>query len=91
MIINEIKTKFMGFGKTNPCNINLLGNPIERVNQYKYLGFIFKEVRKVNSDVFAYNYNYLCEQGRKAVYASKNKIKHLGSLPPYIKCTSSIH
>jgi hypothetical protein len=85
MIINEIKTKFMGFGKTDSCKINLLGNPIERVKQYKYLGCIVKEVRKVNSDVFANNYNYLCEQARKAVYASNNRVKHLGSLPPYIK------
>ena len=84
MIVNETKTKVMCFGRSTEIRVNYNGVPVQQVGQYKYLGNILKSVSKQNQDVFASNYDYLCNQSLRAIYSFRKKIKRTGALPPKI-------
>ena len=68
MSVNEIKTKYMVVGSKDNGVINLTfnNNEIEQVSQYKCLGVIVRSIRKNNEDMFANNYQSLCDQWRKS-------------------------
>ena len=83
--MNEVKTKCMSFGDRNPIELFFNGNIIEQVEKYKYLGVIIKSVMRLNQDVFAFNYEYLKQQARKALFCAQKKISSFGKLPPHIK------
>ena len=68
MGLNEIKTKYMGFGDTKPFRVYFNGCQIDHVVKYKYLDNIIKSMRRVKDDVFGENYKYLCDQARKALF-----------------------
>ena len=82
MIVNELKTKVMAFGKCDVIKVHFNGKIIEQVTKYKYLGNIITSVSTAQGDIFRDNYDYLFSQAQKAVFTMKNKLRHLGSLPP---------
>ena len=41
-------------------------------------------VRKQNQDMFANNYEYLCNQALKVIYCFRKKVKDIGVIPPKI-------
>ena len=86
MIINELKTKIMCFGSKDPIHIEFNGSVIEHVDKYKYVGCIIQCVHNVNSDIFGLNYEYLCNNARKALFAAKSKLKNYGNIPCSILC-----
>ena len=42
---------------------------------------MLKSTQSVNEDIFKDTYPYLCQQGRKAIFALRRKFSHLGSVP----------
>ena len=84
MLINELKTKFMVFGCRNKYELLFKGSKIDQVDKYKFLGVIFKATYRVDSDPFTLNYDYLRDKARKSLFAIKNKLQHIGHLPPKI-------
>ena len=81
MMINDIKTKIMCFGSKDTIDIDFNGFRIEQVQIYKYLGCIIRSVHKPSSDIFLLDYDYLCDNARKALFAIKRKLKCIGSIP----------
>ena len=82
MMVNAIKTKIMIFGSKEKISIKFNDILIEQVDKYKYVGCIIRSILKYNSDPFLYNYTYLCDQARKALYSVKQKLRNIGQLPP---------
>ena len=78
MIVNELKTKFMAFGKCDVIKVHFNG----KIINYKYLGNIVTSVSTAQGDIFRDSYDYLFSQAQKAVFTMKNKLRLLGSLPP---------
>ena len=89
MIVNEIKTKVMVFGKI-PADTNIAfyfnGKVLNIVNSYKYLGNIVQSVRRHTDDIFGSNYDFLCNKARKAMFGACKKLKVIGAQPPHIMC-----
>ena len=56
MVASEVKTKYMIFGTREDTVLYFDGKRIERVNDYKYLGNIISETKKIDGDIFANNY-----------------------------------
>jgi len=81
-IVNAIKTKCMAFGDNCPLSLNFNGSKILQVDRYKYVGNILRATNMYSEDMFSENYNYLCDQARKALFALERKTKGLGKLPP---------
>ena len=86
MSVNEIKTKCMAVGSNcaTVMNLSFNSNEIEQVTQYKCLGVIVKSIRKNTEDIFANNYPYLCDQGRKALFGVLHRLRSITSVPPKI-------
>ena len=84
IIVNELKTKSMGFGTAENLNMSFNGKPIEQVNQYKYLGVIVRSINKVGQDMYSNNYRFISDKSRRAVFSMKRKLKFIQSLPPSI-------
>ena len=55
---------------------------IEQVSRYKYLGNIVKCISTKQQDIFSENYQYLCNQDRKASFGIHRKTRTIGILPP---------
>ena len=88
MVTNEIKTKYMAFGKIKDVKLKLNGKLLEQVQSYKCLGNIISSTKTVTGDIFGENYEYLCEKARKSTFAMLNKTKSL-HIPP--QCTSYMY
>ena len=58
----------MVIGHHENLNLKFDGNEIEEVENYKYLGNIFRSVGRVNEDIFRDTYPYLSGQGRGAIF-----------------------
>ena len=86
LIVNQVKTKVMVFGKRGEVSVTFNGAKLECVNYYKYLGNIIKGIKKCNGDVFGENYKYLCDKGRNAIFGAFKKLRPLGTLPVEIMC-----
>ena len=84
MIINELKTTVIAFGCKNNIRVLFNGQQIETTSQYKYLGNIISTTQTSRGDVFRENYDYLCNQARKAIFGLKHRLKSLGALPPRV-------
>ena len=82
MIVNETKTKIMCFGKSLKPELYFNGKLIEEANHYKYLGNILRSVQRSNQDLFMANYQYICDQARKAILSLYRKTKAIKALPP---------
>ena len=84
MIVNEVKTKVLVYGQKNAPDIYFNGQRIEAVQSYKYLGNIISTIASAKGDIFRENYSYLCNQAKEAIFGMKQKLKHIGKLPPRI-------
>ena len=82
MIVNETKSKVMCFGKQTELNVYFNDKKIEQVSRYKYLGNIVKCISTQQQDIFGENYQYLCDQARKASFGIRRKTRTIGILPP---------
>ena len=83
MSVNEVKTKSMLIGNKSEARANLTFNKkdIEQVNQYKCLGVIVRSISRNNEDIFACNYPYLCDQGRKALFGVLRRLRSITPIP----------
>ena len=81
MVVNNIKTKVMVFGKPTLINLTLNGAPLEIVNSYKSLGVMINPIRSLNGNIYQNHPDYLCKQARKAAFNIFNKIKSIGDIP----------
>ena len=88
MIVNELKTKVMVFGKHSKCDVKFNECPIAVVQKYKYLGVIIRTISRISQDAFSEHYGYLCDKARKASFSSRRKLKSISPLP--VKCMFSI-
>ena len=82
MIVNEMKTKVMVYGPSSKnFSLKYNGKILDIVDQYKYLGNITKSIKTWNGDMFAANYQYLCNKARQAIFALFKRVKTLGIIP----------
>ena len=84
-IVNSVKTKFMVYGKLDNVCLYFNGQALEQVTEYDYLGNIVRSVERTTNDVFAENYEYLCNKARRSIFSIFKKTKNFGSLPPKIR------
>ena len=82
IMVNEAKTKCMVFGTREHPDLFFNNVKIKIVTEYKYLGNILSPIIKPSSDLFHKNYDYLCSQARRAVFALKRKLAHASPTPP---------
>ena len=82
MILNEMKTKILVFGKnqqdSNVKDIYFNGKVIHRSQKYKYLGNLLSETQTNQGDIFRYTYEHLCNKARNALFSIEKKLNHLG-------------
>ena len=86
MSVNEIETMSMVIGNKGEARVYLTFNKkdIEQVNQYKCLGVIVRSISRNNEDMFACNYPYLCDQGRKALFGVLHRLRSITPIPPRV-------
>ena len=81
MILNEMKTKILVFGKnqqvSNVKDIYFNGKVIHRSKIYKYLGNLLSGTQTNQGDIFRYTYEHLCNKARNAVFSIEKKLNHL--------------
>ena len=82
MMVNETKTKCMVFGTRDEPDLFFNNIKIKVVDEYKYLGNMFSPSIRSNGDIFSTNYDYLCTQARRAVFALKRNLFHASPTPP---------
>ena len=85
IIVNETKTKSMGFGMAGQFAVYYNGNVIKQVEEYKYLGIIIRPIKRWNQDVFYKKYSFICDKSRKAIFGLQKKLKCVKALTPEIK------
>ena len=89
MIANEIKTKFMVFGKCENFELKLNGKPIKRVASSKCLGIMVNSITCITGDIFSKNPEYLKGKARQSIFSYLNRIKRIGSPSP--KCMFNLY
>ena len=82
MIVNNIKTKAMVFGKHIKIDLTFGGLLIEQVHSYKSLGLMLNAITTPKGNLLKNHPDYLCEQARKAVFSIQSKLKHIGNIQP---------
>ena len=84
MIVNEMKTKVMIFGKSpldTTLNFSFNGKILDVVDKYKYLGVVINQIQSINSNLFREMWEYVADKGTKAVFATKKKYSSAGDIP----------
>ena len=89
LVANDIKTKYMVFGKSDTFTLRLNGKRIKRVKSSKCLGFILSSVQSLNGDIFRENPNYLKDKAQKSVFSFLNRVKRIGNASP--KCIFNLY
>ena len=89
LIANEIKTKYMVFGKSDTFTLRLNGKRIKRVKSSKCLGIIVNSVQTLKGDIFRENPEYLKDKARKSVFSFLNRMKRIGNTSP--KCMFNLY
>ena len=86
MSVDEIKTKCIVVGCKGNGAINQTFNKSEivQVTQYSCLDVIVRSARKNNEKMFANNYPYLCDQGRKAWFGILYRLQSVTPIPPKV-------
>jgi hypothetical protein len=86
MIVNELKTKVVIFGKQPQEAPSFIFNDesIDIVDSYKYVGNIFKSVILGHGDPMSLNHDYLSEQANKAMFAILKRTNAIGRLTPKV-------
>ena len=72
----------MVFGSSEEPDLYFNGIRIDVVSQYKYLGFMVSPTSRPNTDIFQTNYEYLCNQARRAVFAMQTRLKDVATPTP---------
>ena len=86
IIVNETKTKSMGFSMAGQFAACYNGNVSRQVEECKYLGTIIRPIRRCNQDVFyKKNCSFICDKSRKAIFGLQTKLKCMKALTPEIK------
>ena len=87
MIVNELKTKIMIFGKPNVIPEFTFNNKIlDIVQEYKYLGVVFNSVKTLKGDIFKNMKTHIADKARKACFAVLKKYSSVKRLPPMSAC-----
>jgi hypothetical protein len=84
MIVNETKTKIMVYGKESNHKFIYNGKILAIVNNYKYLGVMYKATTRCSSNIFTDSYTYTSNQARKAMFKILKDTKDIGMLPPNV-------
>ena len=84
MIANEIKTKYMLFGKQTDFSLHLNGKCIERVKSFKCLGNMINSIFSTNANIFRDNAQYLCNRAKNSIFGIMQRVKRNGYVS--IKC-----
>ena len=82
MLVNNVKTKVMVFGKPTMIDLTHNGMALEIVNSYKSLGVLVNPVKSLNGNMYQNHPDYLYKQARKAAFNIFNKVKAIGDIPP---------
>ena len=82
MVVNNVKTKVMTFGKPLLVNLKLNGTTLEVVQSYKSLGILINSTKTITANVFKLHPDYLVKQAKKAAFSIFNKTKQIGNIPP---------
>merc|ERR1712208_265468 len=82
MVVNNIKTKVMLFGKHIELSLKLNDEPLEIVQKYKCLGNIVNSISTTAGNVFKENAEYLVQKSRKAIFNILNKTRDIGDMLP---------
>ena len=56
----------MVYGRLDNVCLYFNGHALEQVTEYRYLGNIVRSVERTTNDVFAKNYEYLCNKAVEA-------------------------
>ena len=84
-LVNTIKTKYMVFGYIGNFKLYFNGSEIKRVDKYKYVGNIVREIHRAPSDPFALNYEYLCNKARGNIFSLLSKLKNVSPVYPKLR------
>ena len=84
MIVNELKTKVMIFGKNVNYDFMYNSKVLEIVSSYKYLGVMFQSIKRCDGNLFSEAYKYVGNQARKAMFKLIKDSKNVGTLPPNV-------
>ena len=82
MVVNELKTKVMVFGKKDSKAIVFNGMVIQNAEVYKYLGNIISPTTTCSGDILKENSRFLCDKARKAIFGIFKRLRKIGALPP---------
>ena len=84
MIVNEIKTKVMIFGKREEFKFMYNSKELDVVKNYKYLGVIFQSISRCDCNLFHDAYLHVACQARKAMFKILKDTKKIGMIPPKV-------
>ena len=79
MVVNELKTKVMVFGKKDDKPIIFNGMVIQNAEVYKYLGNIIRPTTICSGDILKENSRLLCDKARKAIFGIFKKLTNIGA------------
>ena len=75
IIVNETKTKYMGFGMAGQFAVYYNGNNIRQVEEFKYLDTITRPKKNGIKMYFTKKYSFICDKSRKAIFGLQKKLK----------------
>jgi exonuclease III len=85
MIVNEVKTKVVIFGKRGGQESFIFNNKkLDIVEKYKYLGNIFNSIISPIGNPFREMSTYLTDKALKAYFAALKTTSSVGFLPPKV-------
>ena len=84
MIVNETKTKVMVFGKKDETKFMYNGKELDIVNNYKYLGIVFRPISRYDGNLFCDAFTHIANQARKAMFKILKDTKKIGMIPPKV-------
>ena len=87
LIVNELKTKVMIFGKEKyESSFVFNGNDLEIVSKYKYLGVMINSIKTISGNIFREMYPYIADKAKKSCFANLKKCSELGNVSPKVAC-----
>ena len=84
MIVNELKTKIMIFGKYESQSFTFNRKLLDIVEEYKYLGVLLNRTNNLRGKIFKNMQEYITTKARKANFATTKKCSSLGYLTPKV-------
>ena len=84
----------MSFGATGQIKVYYNEKMIMQVDEYKYLGTIIRSTKRRNQDIFFWNFSFIANKARKAIFGLQKKLKCIKALPTeiwYIRYNDPTH